>query len=92
MEVKILIDWKQYDIWELSIEVSDILIKMLSIKKQASKIYKEASFNKTKDYVRTWEFRPPLKGEYYLSWARAEVYKAFDNLSTPFHIAKLITN
>lgn len=35
----------------------------------------------------TGEFRPPLQGEWFLSGAIAEVYKARVNLSTPYWIA-----
>jgi len=39
---------------------------------------------------RTVEFRCPKKGEWYLSGAIVEAYKAHDNLTTPFFIAKLV--
>lgn len=40
--------------------------------------------------VFTGEFRQPLKGEWYLSGAIITAYKAPNNLSTAFHIAKLV--
>ena len=40
--------------------------------------------------VRTGEFRPPMKGEFYVSGAIPEVYDVPNDLSTPFHIVKLI--
>lgn len=44
----------------------------------------------TKDirYVWTGEKRPPKNGEYYLSGAIIEAYKAPNDLSQSFHIAK----
>lgn len=38
----------------------------------------------------TGEKRPPLKGEWYLSGAIIEAYQAPNDLTTPFHIAKLV--
>lgn len=37
----------------------------------------------------TGEVRPPKRGEWYLSGAIVEGYKAPNDLSTPYHIAKL---
>lgn len=37
----------------------------------------------------TGEKRAPKKGEYYLSGAVIEAYRAKNDLTTPFHIAKL---
>lgn len=42
--------------------------------------------------VRQWfttalEFRPPRKGEFYISGAIPEVYRALNDLSTAYHIA-----
>ena len=39
--------------------------------------------------VKSGEFRPPKRDEWYLSGAIPEGYKAKNNLSTPFHILKL---
>jgi hypothetical protein len=36
------------------------------------------------------EKRPPRKGEFYLSGAFIEAYRAPNNLSTPYHIAHLV--
>lgn len=36
------------------------------------------------------EFRPPRSGEWYLSGAIVEAYRAPNDLSTPFHIATLV--
>lgn len=38
----------------------------------------------------TGEFRCPKKGEWYLSGAIVTAYKAFNDLTTPFHITKLV--
>lgn len=38
----------------------------------------------------TGEFRCPKKGEWYLSGAIVTAYKAFNDLTIPFHIAKLV--
>lgn len=88
MEVKININWVNYEIKDLSTEVSKILIKMLSIKEESNKIYFWSWFHRYKEFKRTWEFRQPLAWEYYLSWAKAEVYQAFHNLGSKFHIVK----
>lgn len=40
--------------------------------------------------VRTGEYRRPLKGEWYLSGARAEAYRARADLSTEYHILRLV--
>ncbi len=42
-------------------------------------------------YVRTGGFRPPRKGEKFLSGAIPEAYKAKADLSTPFHILREAT-
>lgn len=38
----------------------------------------------------TGEKRPPQKGEWYLSGAVIQAYRAPNALSTPYHIAKLV--
>ena len=40
--------------------------------------------------IRTGEFRPPVKGEWYLSGACAEAWKTRGNLETPYHILRLV--
>jgi hypothetical protein len=40
--------------------------------------------------IATGEKRPPKKGEWYLSGSIIEAYRAFDDLSTSYHIAKLV--
>ena len=40
--------------------------------------------------VRTGEFRNPKKGEWYISGAIVEAYKARNDLSSSFHIVKLV--
>ena len=35
------------------------------------------------------EFRPPRAGEWYLSGATIGAFRALNNLSTPFHIARI---
>jgi len=45
---------------------------------------------KTKRAKLTGEFRPPLKGEWYLSGAIPEAYKAPNDLSTAYHIVVLV--
>jgi len=39
--------------------------------------------------VRTGEFRPPRRGEWYLSGARVVAYRAPNDFTTPYHIARL---
>lgn len=41
--------------------------------------------------VWTGEKRPPRKGEWYLSGAIVEAYRAPNDLTTPFHIARVVT-
>lgn len=38
----------------------------------------------------TGEKRPPLRGEWFLSGASVAAYRAPNDLSTPYHIAKLV--
>lgn len=38
----------------------------------------------------TGEKRPPRKGEWYLSGAQVEAYRAPNDLSTPHHIAEIV--
>ncbi|HUS98156.1 MAG TPA: hypothetical protein VMX97_15625, partial [Hyphomicrobiaceae bacterium] len=40
--------------------------------------------------IATGERRPPSKGEWYLSGAIAEAYRAPNDFSSPYHIAKLV--
>lgn len=40
--------------------------------------------------IATGERRPPKKGEWYLSGAIVEAYRAPNDLSTPFQIARLV--
>jgi len=40
--------------------------------------------------IYTGEKRPPRKGEWYLSGAIPEAYRAPNDLTTPFHIATLV--
>lgn len=40
--------------------------------------------------IRTGEKRPPKKGEWYLSGAIVEAYRAPKDLTTAYHIAKLV--
>lgn len=40
--------------------------------------------------VPTGEKRPPRRGEWYLSGAIVQAYRAPNDLSTPFHLAKLV--
>lgn len=39
---------------------------------------------------RTGEFRPPKQGEYYISGAIPEAYRAPNDLTSSFYIAKLV--
>ncbi len=39
--------------------------------------------------VATGEFRPPKRGEWYLSGAEVMAYKAFNDLNTPYHLARI---
>lgn len=41
-------------------------------------------------YQATGEFRNPKRGEYYLSGAIVEAYRAPNDLSTPFWIARFV--
>jgi len=41
-------------------------------------------------YVPTGEFREPRKGEFYLSGAIVAAYRAPNDLSTKFHIARRV--
>lgn len=38
----------------------------------------------------TGEFRPPKKGEWYLSGALIEAYQARTNMADPYHIARIV--
>ena len=38
----------------------------------------------------TGDYRPPRAGEYYISGAIPEVYRAPNDLITPYHIARLV--
>ena len=40
--------------------------------------------------VRTGEFRKPRKGEWFLSGARPAAYRGFNDLSTEYHICRLV--
>lgn len=46
-------------------------------------------YEPSKRAIWTGEFRPPKKGEWYLSGAIVEAYKAPNDLDTPRHIAKI---
>ena len=46
---------------------------------------------KKRDYYQAnGEFRPPKRGEYYLSGAIVEAYRAPNDLSTPYWIAEFV--
>lgn len=52
----------------------------------------ELFYDKNKYRVKaTGEFRPPKNGEWYLSGAIVEAYRAHVDLSTPYHIGKLVS-
>jgi len=53
--------------------------------------YSEFGTNK-KLYVKTDEFRPPKAGEFFLSGAKPEVYRALYSLGTSYHIMREVTN
>ena len=53
-----------------------------------NKFYKSNEMVNKKTYYNTKEFRCPKKGEYYLSGARPCAYKAPNDLSTEFYIAR----
>ena len=40
--------------------------------------------------IKTGEFRPPKKGEYYISGAVPTVYRALADLDDSYHIAKKV--
>jgi hypothetical protein len=44
-----------------------------------------------KKFKKTGEFRPPKKGEFYLSGAVPEVYRALEDLESSYHIVRLQT-
>ncbi len=46
--------------------------------------------NKRVAGIATGEFRPPKKGEWYLSGGPVNVWRAPNDLTTPFYIAKLV--
>jgi len=48
----------------------------------------ESAFHKYKKFKRTGEFRPPKKGEWFISGAIPEAYQAPNDLSTAYLIAK----
>lgn len=51
------------------------------------------AYNYNQAYLRakpTGEFRPPKKGEWYLSGAIVEAYRALNDLSSSYHIAKIV--
>jgi hypothetical protein len=67
------------------------------------KTYKLADYMKRHEFERfgvnnhakiraifTGEKRPPKAGEWYLSGAIVEAYRAPNDLSTPYHIARLV--
>jgi hypothetical protein len=41
-------------------------------------------------YVYTGDFRAPKKGEFYLSGAKVSAYRAPNDLTQKFHIARLV--
>lgn len=79
------------NIKDLSLEVKKILIDMLSLQKVTEKIYNWYWFiYKNRKYQNTWVKRKPKEWEYYLSWAKAEVYQAFHDMDQEYYIAKEI--
>ncbi len=48
----------------------------------------ESYSNKDQRYIKTGEFRTPRKGEFYLSGAIVVAYRAPNDLTASFHIAK----
>lgn len=56
------------------------------VKGDAMKLYREATYPKTKYYKYSGEKRCPKKGEHYLSGAQPAVYQAPNDLSMVFHI------
>ena len=77
------------NIKDLSSESKKILIDMLSLKTTKESKEYEWEFWSNKRYIHTWEFRRPLKWEYYLSWAIAKAYEAYHDLGTEYYIVKL---
>lgn len=61
---------------------------------QAGSIFPCASpaWRKKKKAVTTGEFRPPRKGEWYISGAIPEAYDAKADLSCSYWIARLVEN
>lgn len=52
--------------------------------------YPGAEKGKQYHAVATGDFYPPRKGEWYLSGAIVEAYRAPNDLSTPYHIARIV--
>lgn len=50
-----------------------------------------ASTDRTKRVETIGEFRPPMKGEWYISGAIPEAYRAGFDLSTSYDIGRLVT-
>ena len=65
---------------------------MMMCKVKHKKTYREVeSLIKPKLFVRTGEFREPKAGEFFLSGAIPEAYKAPNDLSTSYNIMQLAT-
>lgn len=59
----------------------------------AVKLYQGGEPGHQRDrFVKTGEFRPPRRDEYYLSGAIPEVWRARGNLSSPYYIMRPATH
>lgn len=52
--------------------------------------YRNPGWRSTHRAIWTGEHRAPCKGEWYLSGAKIEAYRAPNHLQTPFHIARIV--
>lgn len=77
--------------WKHCPHCGDLNPHFEGIKKRKYYPYEGRMFDNNRSVaVRTDEFRPPRKGEYYLSGAAAIAYKAPNDLSDSFRIMRLI--
>lgn len=56
-----------------------------------SKLYRFAGLGYNRLFVKTDEFRPPKKGEFFLSGAIPEVYRSVSDMGFSYHIMREAT-
>ena len=71
---------------ETLIIIKDIINLKLVISDEPE-VYDSARLSWYK-YIKTWEYRPPLAWEHYLSWAKPEAYRSYADLNNSFFILK----